>query len=65
MDGHNYDIRRSALERLAALAVSSSVHDDLDRLVAASRRPKPQQNGFFDGVVKGLAPTSRLPMVRI
>lgn len=58
-------IRRSAFEKLAALAVKSPARDDgseLARLAQQSRSSR-QADGT-NGVLKDPAPTSRVPMVR-
>ncbi|KAJ5232588.1 hypothetical protein N7468_005544, partial [Penicillium chermesinum] len=55
-------IRRTAFEKLAALAVKSS--DDcagLDRIAQQSGAPC-QTDGALDGILKNQAPTSRVPM---
>ncbi|KAL2010126.1 hypothetical protein VTN00DRAFT_5933 [Thermoascus crustaceus] len=65
MDVFSADIRRSAFEKLAALAVKSPAQDgesDIGRLTDLYQRPRSQSNGILDGVVKGAVPTSRLPM---
>lgn len=57
-------IRRSAFEKLAALAVKSPARDDgseLARLAQQSRTRKP--DGALNGVFKCQTPTSRIPMV--
>lgn len=59
-------IRRSAFEKLAALAVQSPARDDgseLARLAQQSRSTR-QADGALNGVLKDHAPTSRVPMVR-
>lgn len=59
-------IRRSAFEKLAALAVKSPARDDgseLARLAEQSRSARPN-DGALNGVLKGQAPASRVPMVR-
>lgn len=59
-------IRRSAFEKLAALAVKSPARDDgseLARIAQQSRSPR-QADGILNGVLKDRAPTSRVPMVR-
>lgn len=63
---HSLPIRRSAFEKLAALAVKSPALDDgseLARLAQQSRPPR-QADGALNGVLKDQAPTSRVPMVR-
>jgi hypothetical protein len=61
------NIRRLAFDKVAALSTSvpfnHSQSQDIDRLSKACARQKSQANGFLDGVFKGLAPTSREPMV--
>ncbi|KAJ6172244.1 hypothetical protein N7470_001311 [Penicillium chermesinum] len=62
MDGLSVGIRRTAFEKLAALAVKSS--DDcagLDRIAQQSGAPC-QTDGALDGILKNQAPTSRVPM---
>lgn len=59
-------IRRSAFDRLAALAVKSPARDDgseLARLAQHSRSVRPS-DGALNGVLKDQAPASRVPMVR-
>lgn len=59
-------IRRSAFEKLAALAVKSPARDDGSELarLAQQSRPSRQADGALSGVLKDQAPTSRVPMVR-
>lgn len=62
------DVRRSAFEKLAALGVKSKEYhgeQDINRLLKACGPPKLQSNGSLDGVFRGQAPTSRVPMVRL
>ncbi|KAJ5899829.1 hypothetical protein N7495_004573 [Penicillium taxi] len=57
-------IRRSAFEKLAALAVKSPARDedsDLARLTEQSRSTR-QTDGPISGILKNQAPTSRIPM---
>lgn len=59
-------IRRSAFEKLAALAVKSPARDDgseLARLAEQSRSARPS-DGALNGALKDQAPASRVPMVR-
>lgn len=61
-------IRRSAFEKLAALAVKSPGNDDgsdLARLAKQTRLARQQPDGALNGVLKEQAPTSRIPMVCI
>jgi hypothetical protein len=62
------DIRRLAFDKVAALSMSQASNglqnQDFNRLSKTCCRRKSQSNGFLDGVFKGLAPTSRVPMVR-
>ncbi|PGH06595.1 hypothetical protein AJ80_08154 [Polytolypa hystricis UAMH7299] len=62
-----YNIRRSAFERLAALATKAPHHDnnndaDIDRLRKGCQRSKVQPSGLFDGVFKGHASVHSPPM---
>lgn len=60
-------IRRSAFEKLAALAVKSPGNDDgsdLARLAKQTRLAR-QPDGALNGVLKEQAPTSRIPMVHL
>lgn len=59
-------IRRSAFEKLAALAVKQPQgnESDLSRL-SQQTRPARQADGTLNGVLKDQSPTSRVPMVRI
>lgn len=59
-------IRRSAFEKLAALAVKTPVNDeesDIARLSQLYQYPKKHHNEFLDGGAKSLAPKSQVPMV--
>ncbi|KAL1962296.1 hypothetical protein VTN77DRAFT_9839 [Rasamsonia byssochlamydoides] len=65
MDASSTDVRRSAFEKLAVLAVKSKEYNgeqDINRLLKSCSRPKLQPNGLLDGVFRGQAPTSRVPM---
>lgn len=59
-------IRRSAFEKLAALAVKQPQgnESDLSRLSQQTRSAR-QADGTLNGVLKDQSPTSRVPMVRI
>ena len=58
-------IRRSAFEKLAALAVKQQGNgSDLSRLSQQTRSAR-QADGTLNGVLKDQSPTSRVPMVRI
>ncbi|KAI2785842.1 hypothetical protein POX_h09604 [Penicillium oxalicum] len=64
MDGLSVGIRRSAFEKLAALAIKSSGNDeasDLARLTRQTRLAR-QPDGNANGVLAEQAPTSRVPM---
>ncbi|KAJ5097583.1 hypothetical protein N7456_008304 [Penicillium angulare] len=63
MDGLSVGVRRSAFEKLAALAVKSPAQDgsNLDRLAQQSRPARPN-DGALNGILKNQAPTSRVPM---
>jgi len=57
-------IRRSAFEKLAALAVKSPARDDGSELARLAQQPRARQSdGPLNGVLKDQAPTSRVPMV--
>jgi hypothetical protein len=57
-------IRRSAFEKLAALAVKSPAHDDGSELARLAKQSRTRQSdGGLNGVLKDQAPTSRVPMV--
>ncbi|CAL5867762.1 uncharacterized protein PFLUO_LOCUS1982 [Penicillium psychrofluorescens] len=62
MDGVAAGIRRSALEKLATLAVNSPARDgsELERLAQQSRPTR--QDGALNGVLREKAPASRVPM---
>ncbi|KAF3391336.1 Phosphatidylinositol 4-kinase STT4 [Penicillium rolfsii] len=64
MDGLSVGIRRSAFEKLAALAVKSPGNDDASDLarLAKQTRLARQPDGALNGVLKEQAPTSRVPM---
>lgn len=72
-DGNLYsfskDIRHSALEKLAALAVQAPAVDegsDIARLTEQCRRSNNDQpNGLHNGSLKSQSTTSRVPMVRL
>ncbi|KAJ5217499.1 uncharacterized protein N7469_011124 [Penicillium citrinum] len=63
MDGLSVGIRRSAFEKLAALAVKQPQgnESDLSRL-SQQTRPARQADGTLNGVLKDQSPTSRVPM---
>jgi phosphatidylinositol 4-kinase A len=61
----NGSIRRNALAKLAALSTTPSTlahTNDIGRLTGSLLRPKSKANGFLDGMLRSIAPTSRLPM---
>jgi len=60
-------IRRSAFEKLAALAVKSPNNDDSSDLARLARQTRlaRQPDGALNGALKEQAPTSRIPMVRL
>ncbi|KAI9924157.1 hypothetical protein ASPWEDRAFT_26247 [Aspergillus wentii DTO 134E9] len=66
MDDFPGNIRHSALEKLAALAVQAPVCDeesDITRLTQHYQRSASHHsNGLLNGVLKNQAPTSRVPM---
>ncbi|OQD76940.1 hypothetical protein PENDEC_c003G05071 [Penicillium decumbens] len=63
MDGLSGGIRRSAFEKLAALAVKSPARDDGSELARLAQQPRARQSdGPLNGVLKDQAPTSRVPM---
>lgn len=58
-------IRRSAFEKLAALAVKSPARDDGSELARLAQQSRTRQSdAALNGVLKDQAPTSRVPMVR-
>ncbi|KAJ5730120.1 uncharacterized protein N7483_004628 [Penicillium malachiteum] len=63
MDGVSVGVRRSAFEKLAALAVKAPAQDgtNLDRLAQQSRPALPT-DGALNGILRNQAPTSRVPM---
>ncbi|KAL9105900.1 MAG: hypothetical protein Q9227_009011 [Pyrenula ochraceoflavens] len=67
MDSTPVDIRRNAFAKLAALShIGKRNRDsDIDRLAASLKRPKTQSNGFLDGVIKSITPTSKPPLIII
>ncbi|KAJ5114569.1 hypothetical protein NUU61_000328 [Penicillium alfredii] len=64
MDGLSGGVRRAAFEKLAALAVQSPARDDGSELVRLSQqsRSTTQADETLNGVLRGQAPTSRVPM---
>lgn len=61
------NIRRNAFNKIASLSTArlevKARNSAIDRLSRSCGQPKSQGSGFLDGVFKGLAPTSRVPMV--
>ena len=58
------DVRRNAFTKLAALSSSSGEPQagDIARLARSLARPKAQPQSFLDGMLKSIAPTSRVSM---
>lgn len=59
-------IRRSAFEKLAALAVNQPARGNDTDLIRLNQQTRParQADGILNGVLKDKSPTSRVPMVR-
>ncbi|KAI9841455.1 MAG: phosphatidylinositol-4- kinase [Sclerophora amabilis] len=66
MEAASWDIRRAALQKIAALSATSSspnlTHPDLDRLCKACPAQKAQTNGSSRRAFGDLAPVSQVPM---
>jgi phosphatidylinositol 4-kinase A len=50
------------LAALSSAPGALSKNSDIGRLTGSLVRPKPQANGFLNGMLRSIAPTSRLPM---
>lgn len=60
------NIRRSAFEKLAVIEAASASSEErltVGQLLEDYKRPQSQASNFLDGVFKGHAPISRVPMV--